>query len=91
MEITVTKDMDMEWQKAIMLLNQLHMAILACNGIKIVANPRNDNDKTIDRLSGIPRNVMCAIGFFGHSRDKCKYDFRFIPKIVHIGSLMLII
>ena len=91
MDLTVTKDMDMEWQKAIMLLNQLHMAILACNGIKIVANLRNGSDETVECLSGIPRNVMCATGFLGCTKDKCIYDFRFISKILSVCPSMLII
>ncbi len=39
-DLTVTSDMDLEWQQTIMLLNQLYLATLAVNGVKIVQNLR---------------------------------------------------
>lgn len=39
-DLTVTSDMDLEWQQAIMLINQLYLATLAVNGVKIVQNLR---------------------------------------------------
>ena len=36
MDITFTDDMDEEWQRALVLLNQLFLAVLAVNGVKIL-------------------------------------------------------
>lgn len=37
-DLTVTSDTDLEWQEAIMLVNQLYMAVLAVNNVKVVQN-----------------------------------------------------
>ena len=46
-DLTVTSDMDLEWQQAIMLLNQLYLATLAVNGVKIVQNLRCGSPSTL--------------------------------------------
>ena len=64
-DVTMTCDMDEEWQDFIMLLNQLFMAVLAVNRIKIVANLRTGNLHTHGNFKGIPANIMWAAGFLG--------------------------
>lgn len=69
-DITVTKDMDLEMQEMIMLVNQLFSAVLAVNNIKLVFNTRNGNSTTADHFKHIPRHVMCASGFLGCNNEK---------------------
>jgi hypothetical protein len=64
-DITVTRDMDVELQKVIMLANQLFIAVLAVNGVKIVLNTRSGNKDTLSCFRHIPRGVVCASGFLG--------------------------
>ena len=47
-DLTVTEDMDVEWQREIMLLNQLFLAVLATNGIKVIQNIRCGSNETLD-------------------------------------------
>lgn len=74
----------------IMLLNQLFMAILAVNGIKIVANLRTGNLHTHGNFKGIPANIMWATGFLGCARDD-PYDMRFISTILLVRPSRLLI
>lgn len=90
-DITVTADMDIEWQNALMLLNQLHMAVLAVNGIKIVFNLRNGNDETLKNFSVIPKNIMCASGFLGCEKQKVHSDFRYLSKVMYVKPSKLIL
>ena len=69
-DITVTRDMDVEMQKLIMLANQLFMAILAVNGIKVVLNTRCGMQKTAECFCNVPKRIMCASGFLGCKNSK---------------------
>ncbi|MCF0217170.1 MAG: DUF4417 domain-containing protein [Fibrobacteraceae bacterium] len=80
-DVTITSDMDQEWQDFIMLLNQLVMAVLAVNRIKIVANLRTGNWTTHKNISGVPKNVMWVAGFLGCSNDE-QHDMRFISTVM---------
>ncbi len=91
LDITVTSDMDEEWQRATILLNQLHLAILACNGIKIVANLRIGSNETLNCLNSIPKNVMCGSGFLGCSRQTDATDFSYISKVLSVMPSTLLI
>jgi hypothetical protein len=62
--------MDVELQKAIILANQLFIAILAVNGVKIVLNTRNGNKDTLSCFRYIPHGVICASGFLGCKKSK---------------------
>lgn len=64
-----------------MLLNQLFMAVLAVNGIKIVANLRTGNWSTHKNISGVPKNVLWAAGFLGCPKDE-PHDMRFISTVM---------
>lgn len=64
-DATVTADMDVEWQQAIILLNQLFDAVLAVNGIKLVQNLRIGMPSTLSCLLSVPEGVMAASGTLG--------------------------
>lgn len=89
-DVTITYDMDEAWQDFIMLVNQLFMAVLAVNGIKIVANLRTGNRRSHENLHGIPAGVMWATGFLGCRKDDI-YDMRFISTILTIHPSILLI
>ena len=91
MDITVTSDMDIEWQRTIILLNQLFLAVLACNGIKIVMNTRIESPETISCYNNIPKNIVYAAGFLGCDKLTSNMDFSFISKILYILPSKLLI
>lgn len=64
-DVTVTPDMDVEWQREIILLNQLFMAVLAVNGIKVIQNLRIGGPETLSCLVNVPDGIMCASGTLG--------------------------
>lgn len=64
-DVTITYDMDYEFQSMLMLANQLFAAVLAANGVKIVLNTRNGSHDSLMHFKNIPRHIMCASGFLG--------------------------
>lgn len=91
MDITVTNDLPPDTQRLIMLANHLHGAVLAANGIKIVANLRTGDEESRKYLSGIPVNAMCSCGFLGCDVLKEEYDFSFLRKIMQVLPRKLVI
>ena len=91
LDITVTSDMDAEWQNMIMLVNQLFLAILACNGIKIVMNARVGNARSVENLKGFPKGTICATSFLGCKNLRSESDFSFISKVLFILPSKLLI
>ncbi|MBR4785826.1 MAG: DUF4417 domain-containing protein [Fibrobacter sp.] len=89
-DITVTSDMDEEWQDVIMLLHQLFMAVLAVNGVKVVANLRTGDARSAENLNSIPKGVMWATGFLGCA-DENPLDFRFISSILRVMPSKLVV
>ncbi len=89
-DVTVTKDMDEEWQDATMLFHQLFMAVLAVNGVKVVPNLRTGKASTIKNFEGIPKNVMWSAGFLGCAKEQ-KQDFRFIETVLSVLPSKLIV
>ena len=65
LDITITKDMDIEMQKLILLSNQLYAAVLAINDIKLVFNTRCGSPETLECFRNIPRGIVCASSFLG--------------------------
>lgn len=90
-DVTVTKDMDIEWQRAIILLNQLVMAVFAVNGIKIVLNTRMGLNETKDMFKYLPKGITVASGFRGGTRKFVKTNFEYISKILFFLPNMLLI
>lgn len=89
-DITVTEDMDIEWQQSIILLNQLFAAVLAVNGIKIVLNTRIGSIQNIRLFKHYPKNVICISGFLGCAKDE-KYSFNYLSKILYLLPSTLLI
>ncbi len=58
-DLTVTSDMDPEWQRAVMLINQLYTAVLAVNGVKVVQNLRCGSPETSAAWTAF-RRERCA-------------------------------
>lgn len=83
-DVTVTFDMDIEWQCAIMLLNQLVMAVMAVNGIKIILNTRIGCRETMRMFRYVPMGIMVASGFRGGSRKYDEKDFEYISKLLEL-------
>lgn len=91
-DITITCDMDIEMQDAIMMVNQLYMATLAVNGIKIVLNTRTGLPVTNRNFHNIPKNIMCASGFFSCANCKTEQEaFLYIDKILGLLPEKLVI
>lgn len=91
LDITVTDDMDSEWQNLIMLVNQLFLAVLACNGVKIIMNARIGSPQTVENLKTVPKDVIWATSFLGCDKLKSEYDFSFISKVLRILPSKLLI
>ena len=90
-DVTVTSDMDLEWQAEIMLLNQLFTATLAVNGIKVIANLRCGGVESEAFLSSIPQGVMCASGFLGCQKVPSVSDLGYLAKVVRVLPSKLIL
>lgn len=89
-DITVTADMDEQWQSFIMLLNQLFGAVLAAYGIKIIANSRSGSSNSRRHLKSIPKGVLCASGNLGCSNISRAYDYAYTEKILTIAPSQLL-
>ena len=90
-DVTVTADMDDEWQRAIMFLTQLAMAVMACNGIKVVLNTRTGGTCTREMLGIMPRGVMVASGFLGGDSKYDKADFSYVAKMLRLMPAVILI
>ena len=89
-DITVTDDMDIEWQHLILLANQLFMAILAVNDIKIIFNTRTGNHYE-EAFSHIPHNIICASSTLGCNKCQPPYDYKYLTKILLLLPKKLLI
>lgn len=83
-DVTATADMDVEWQKETMLLNQLFMAILAFNGVKVVLNLRSGSEASLSCFDSIPSGVMCASGTLGCATTASPSDMTYIAKLMRV-------
>lgn len=83
-DLTVTSDMDVEWQEAIILVNQLFIATLGIQGIKIVENLRIGGEESIECLNNFPPGVPCATSTLGCQRTTSLADTRFTEKLLAI-------
>ena len=82
-DITITQNMENDWQNLIMLANQLYLAILAANGIKVLGNLRTGSQGSLPNLKSTPCNVMWAAGFLGCEKDDMS-DMRFISSVMFV-------
>lgn len=91
-DITVTDDMDEELQELIILVNQLFMAILAVNGVKIVFNTRCGSKRSLRCFANVPQGIMCISGFLGCSVSNNYFEAnKYIDKILALRPSVLII
>lgn len=91
LDITVTEDMDEEWQRIIVLLNHLYLAVLATNGVKILLNTRTGGLDSKGIFNNIPKGIMCISGFLGCDALKDNYDYSYLNKIMALLPSKLII
>ena len=91
-DITVTKNMDIEMQKLILLTNQLYAAVLAANNIKLVFNTRSGLHESLECFRNIPRGIVCASSFLGCDRASDMNDIaEYVNKILRLMPRKLII
>lgn len=91
-DITLTWDMDQEMQHAIMLVDQLFLAVLAVNGIKVIFNTRSGFELAGYNYQNIPRHAVWASGFLGCDNSKNFFDAsRYTSKLLCILPSRLII
>ncbi|WP_082715693.1 DUF4417 domain-containing protein [Atopobium deltae] len=90
-DVTVTQDMDPEWQFEIMLLNQLFMGVLAVKGIKVIPNLRCGLQETLFCFESIPPGVMCASGTLGCSNLKRPHDMSYLEKVMKVRPSKILI
>jgi len=91
-DITVTRDMDVEFQDLALLANQLYAAVLAVNKIKLVANTRCGSKLTQKYLRHLPRNVIWASSFLGCNKTSTPSETaEYINKILSLMPSKLII
>ena len=89
-DLSVANDVDEERQDALLLLNRLHMAILADNDVKLIANTRTGGRKTLRSLQYLPKHIMCASGFLGCDYEP-EYDLDYVAKIMALRPSKLIV
>lgn len=83
-DLTVTNDMDVEWKRFTMLVNALFTAVLAVNGIKVVANIRHAGPETLDCLDWIPSDVLVATSTLGCDQTRSALDMDFVEKLLRV-------
>lgn len=91
LDITITYDMDKEWQRLNILANQLFLAVLAVNDVKIVFNTRNGGLECDEVFMNVPSSVMCSSGFLGCDKISADYDFDYLEKILYLMPDKLIL
>lgn len=91
-DLTVTRDMDLEFQVTTMLANHLFAAVLASQGVKLIFNTRCGLQSTQRCFRNIPPHVMCASGFLGcpNSPD-LRSTSPYINKILQLRPSKLLI
>ncbi|MEE1296432.1 MAG: hypothetical protein UHD09_06275 [Bifidobacterium sp.] len=90
MDVTVTRDMDPEWQREIMLLNSLFTAVLGANGVKVIANLRCGHESTLPFLEAIPMGVPCASEVLGCARTEAD-DQSYLDKLLQVRPSMVLL
>lgn len=91
-DITVTRDMDIELQQSIMLANQLFMAVLAVNGIKVILNTRCGVSATESCFRHYPKKIMCASGFLGCSNSRTASEASiYVNKVLSLRPSKLLV
>lgn len=91
LDLTVTADMDEDWQREIMLANQLYMAAVAVNNVKVIPNLRNGLPMTVDCFEAIPSNVIWASSSLGCDGVHGALDSSFLAKVLAVRPSTLLL
>ena len=89
-DITITADMDQEYQNFVMLLNQLYTAVLAINGVPICMSTRRGMTDTIQNFEGVPKKAAYISSFLGCNASDVR-DMTYISKILTLQPSLLIL
>lgn len=85
LDITITEDMDKEWQRYVSLVNQLFLCVLAVNEIKIVLNTRCECGMYYEHFKNIPKGIMVASSSLGCKGASSEIDSnKYINKILFL-------
>lgn len=84
LDLTVTQDMDFEYQSYLMLVNALFMGALAVNDVKVVPNLRSGNRATVELLSYVPTGVLWVSSSLGCRSLKSPSDTMFLEKTLYV-------
>ena len=90
-DVSITEDMDPEYQDYISLLNQLFGAILVTFNIKIVMNTRTGKFNPNNVFLSVPKGIMYISGFLGCKKQEKPYDLSYINKIINCNPSKLLI
>ncbi|MBO4462364.1 MAG: hypothetical protein J5749_05720, partial [Lachnospiraceae bacterium] len=91
LDVTITDDMDEEWQQAMFLLNHLFLSVLAINDIKIIINTRTGGIDPYNAFVNVPKGIMVASGFLGCDKLEEEYDYSYLAKVLNLMPEKLII
>ena len=91
LDVTITDDMDEEWQQAMFLLNHLFLSVLAINDIKIIINTRTGSINPYTAFANVPEGIMVASGFLGCDKLEEEYDYSYLAKVLTLMPEKLII
>lgn len=83
-DITVTADMDPEWQACIMCANALFMAVLAVNGVRVIPSTRCGAASTSAFLGSVPHDVLWVSSSLGCAPLTNDADTRYLEKILRL-------
>lgn len=83
-DLTLTKDMDVEYQSLLMLLNALFMGVQAVNGNKVVPNMRSGIRETVRLFSCIPSDVLWVSSSLGCESLLEASDTEYLEKAMYV-------
>ena len=90
-DVSITEDMDSEYQDYISLLNQLFGAVLVTNSIKIVMSTRTGLFNSNNNFLSTPKGIMYISSFLGCQKQDKPYNLSYINKIVNCNPSKLLI
>ena len=81
-DLTVTRDMEPQWQDMTMLLNRLSIAFLAYNRVPIIANSRCGGQGSLDNFETHPNDVVWASSTLGCMNLASPEDLSYLSKML---------
>lgn len=83
-DLTVTRDMEPEWQDMMMLLNRLSIAFLAYGGVPSIANSRCGDRGSWVNLEAHPSGVVWASSTLGCANLASPEDLSYLTKMLSL-------